>query len=60
MLYLISQPYYEMSSKIMNINLLLQEYSVQVTFREQWNDERLRYHDDTHGNKTKQLTNSAF
>ena len=51
MLYLISQPYYEMSSKIMNINLLLQEYSVQVTFREQWNDERLRYHDDTHGNK---------
>ena len=27
-----------------------QEYSVQVTFREQWNDERLRYHDDTQGN----------
>ena len=49
-----------MSSKIMNIYLLLQEYSVQVTFREQWNDERLRYHDDTHGIKTKQLTKSAF
>lgn len=30
--------------------LSLQEYSVQVTFREQWNDERLRYHDDTQGN----------
>lgn len=27
----------------------LQEYSVQVTFREQWNDERLRYYDDTKG-----------
>lgn len=27
----------------------LQEYSVQVTFREQWNDERLRYYDDTNG-----------
>ena len=26
-----------------------QEYSVQVTFREQWNDERLRYYDDTQG-----------
>ena len=36
--------------------LLLQEYSVQVTFREQWNDERLRYHDDTHGKK--KLNNS--
>ena len=28
-----------------------QEYSVQVTFREQWNDERLRYVDSTKGKK---------
>lgn len=28
---------------------MILEYSVQVTFREQWNDERLRYFDDTHG-----------
>ena len=31
------------------MTLFVQEYSVQVTFREQWNDERLRYFDDTHG-----------
>lgn len=35
--------------------ICLQEYSVQVTFREQWNDERLRYHDDTQG-RLKYLT----
>ena len=29
-----------------------QEYSVQVTFREQWNDERLRYVDSTKGKKS--------
>jgi len=44
---------------IINVNIYLRtisriddvkmEYSVQVTFREQWNDERLRYFDDTHG-----------
>ena len=27
------------------------EYSVQVTFREQWHDERLGYIDNTDGNK---------
>ena len=32
------------------IEYLRQEYSVQVTFREQWNDERLRYVDSTKGN----------
>ena len=31
------------------IEYLWQEYSVQVTFREQWNDERLRYVDSTKG-----------
>ena len=37
----------------MNINWtksnFFQEFSVQVTFREQWNDERLRYVDSTRG-----------
>ena len=32
------------------IEYLRKEYSVQVTFREQWNDERLRYVDSTKGN----------
>ena len=40
----------KLNIKIYFLLLLFQEYSVQVTFREQWNDERLRYHDDTHGN----------
>ena len=31
--------------------LPFQEYSVQVTFREQWYDERLRYIEDTQGIK---------
>ena len=34
------------------IEYLWQEYSVQVTFREQWNDERLRYVDSTKGIST--------
>nr|XP_040570870.1 LOW QUALITY PROTEIN: glutamate-gated chloride channel-like [Lepeophtheirus salmonis] len=34
---------------ISRIDDVKMEYSVQVTFREQWNDERLRYYDDTHG-----------
>ena len=28
---------------------IFKEYSVQVTFREQWNDERLQYVDSTKG-----------
>ena len=38
------------------IEYLWQEYSVQVTFREQWNDERLRYVDSTKGIYGKQTT----
>ena len=34
---------------VCKIFFLLQEYSVQVTFREQWNDERLGYIDNTDG-----------
>lgn len=40
---------------ISRIDDVKMEYSVQVTFREQWNDERLRYHDDTQG-RLKYLT----
>lgn len=50
---------------IINVNIYLRtisriddvkmEYSVQVTFREQWNDERLRYYDETKG-RLKYLT----
>ena len=31
-----------------------------MTFREQWNDERLRYHDDTNGNNDNNLLNKLL